>query len=373
MNEQLEYFVLQAQQAPPDSPERQQALVQLTQQILKARQVARPFQGCLMGIYQEIAEQAQAKLQQVLDQRVNSYNYYRNSPGQWAESLRQEVLQVVLSRSCLQQLALAAQQHEPRTHEHQYAISEVIQAIRFSGKLARTQLAPEIYQDAINQTLMWVCQNIQTYSPDRGDFMAWVNYRLDKIGQSTQQSQKDPYTQATQGKVIKVKYQLNALIQQLNPIGLRDWLSLYVRRLIPTLNIPVTVALMTIIHLSVRIQQAPTLANELLFEAAQDLIDLPPPLVYSEDLNEVDMPQEDASSLADILRQYIEKDPDQLLQKHMQGHPDLTLQTIILARLDGESWKSLSQRYRVKIPALSNFFQRSLASLAPQIRTNIQQ
>ncbi len=372
MNEQLEQFVLKAQQAPPHSQDRSDAIDQLAQQILKGRQVARPYQNQLPGIYQEIVEQAQILLRQQLEQRLDDYHSHRIPIRQWAEYLRNEVFQVVLSRSRLQQLAVEAQKHEPKTAIHQYAIRELIQAIRLSGKLARPQLAPEVYQDAVNQTLLWVCQNLRSYDSNRGEFMAWVNFRLDRIGRSTQQIQQDSYTQATQGKIIRTKYQLSRLIQQLKSTDLLNLLELYVKKLISDLSFPVIVALVTLLSLAVAIQQS-SMQDNLLYEVAQELVDLPPRLVQSEDLSAVEIAQDEKPSLIELLKQYIEEDPDELLQKSIKGHPQLTLQVIILARLEGASWTSLSQRHGVKIPTLSNFFQRSLVSLAPKIRAAIQQ
>ncbi|MBD1849132.1 hypothetical protein H6F87_03780 [Cyanobacteria bacterium FACHB-502] len=372
MEEQLEQLVRQVKQAPLDSMDRQQTITHLAQQILKARQVVRPFRGRLTGIYQEIAEQAQRYLQQLLEQRIDSYYDHRMSLGQWTRDLRSETFQAVLSRSSLQQLALAAKQHKPRTPGHQYAISQLIQAIQFSGKLARLQFTPDIYQDAVNQTLLWVCQNIHSYDADRGDFMSWVNYRLDKIGQLTQQAQQDPYTQAIQGKIIRTKHQLSALLRQLKATDLLDWLMLYARRLILDLNLSVIAAFVTLLNLSIAVQQSPDSKSGLLFRVAQELVDLPPPLVYSEDLSLTEISQEEPLSLADMLRQYVEEDQDHLLKKQIQGHPEPTLQTLILARLEGKSWHTLSQQYGIKVPTLSNFFQRSLTALAPKIREAIQ-
>ncbi|MCU0570776.1 MAG: hypothetical protein MUF49_29930 [Oculatellaceae cyanobacterium Prado106] len=317
-------------------------------------------------------EQAQIQLQQQLAQRIDGYHSHRIPIRQWVEHLRNEVFQAVLNRSRLQQLALEAQKHELKTAIHQYAIRELLQAIRLSGKLARSQLAPEVYQDAVNQTLLWVCQNLQAYDPNRGEFMSWVNFRLDRIGRSTEQAQQDSYTQATQGKIIRTKYQLSRLMQQLKSTNLLDLLKLYVKRLIPDLSFPIIVALVTLLSLAVIIQQS-SRQGDLLYEVAQELVDLPPRLIQSEDLNAVEIAQEEKPSLVDLLKQYVEDDPDKLLQKSIKGYPQLTLQVVILARLEGTSWTSLSQQYGVKIPTLSNFFQRSLISLAPKIRAAIQQ
>jgi hypothetical protein len=161
-------------------------------------------------------------------------------------------------------------------------------------------------------------------------------------------------------------------MQQLKSTNLLDLLKLYVKRLIPDLSFPIIVALATLLSLAVIIQQS-SRQGDLLYEVAQELVDLPPRLIQSEDLNAVEIAQEEKPSLVDLLKQYVEDDPDKLLQKSIKGYPQLTLQVVILARLEGTSWTSLSQQYGVKIPTLSNFFQRSLISLAPKIRAAIQQ
>ncbi|OWY64338.1 hypothetical protein B7486_47860 [cyanobacterium TDX16] len=86
----------------------------------------------------------------------------------------------------LQQLALTAQQHPPLTLERQRAIEQLVQAILRSGKLYRPQRGnfsshyEEIYQEAKQDLLLYICENIDKYDPKRGDVMTWCNFLLQR-------------------------------------------------------------------------------------------------------------------------------------------------------------------------------------------------
>ena len=79
------------------------------------------------------------------------------------------------------------------------------------------------------------------------------------------------------------------------------------------------------------------------------------------------------NSLSEQILEYLETDPHQLLQKHIRAHPEATFQFIVLKRLEGISWQELSNTLNIGIPALSNFFQRNLQKIAPEIRKYIQE
>lgn len=88
----------------------------------------------------------------------------------------------------LNQLATEAQQHPPRSYERRKALSLLVDKILNSGRLAFPQkrtfpLHRSIYEDlrneAINHTLMEICQKIDRYNPDQ-DVMAWCNFLLSK-------------------------------------------------------------------------------------------------------------------------------------------------------------------------------------------------
>ena len=86
----------------------------------------------------------------------------------------------------LQNLALTAQQHPPLTPERQMAIGQLVQAILSSGKLYRPQRSnfpshyEEIYQEAQQDLLLYICENIDKYEPERGDLIAWCNVLLQR-------------------------------------------------------------------------------------------------------------------------------------------------------------------------------------------------
>ena len=84
----------------------------------------------------------------------------------------------------LKQLALVAQQHPPLTHGRQLALRQLVNGILQSGRLCRPQqgqysgVYQDIYDEALQELLLFVCQNIDKYDPERGSVMAWVNTLL---------------------------------------------------------------------------------------------------------------------------------------------------------------------------------------------------
>jgi DNA-directed RNA polymerase specialized sigma24 family protein len=86
----------------------------------------------------------------------------------------------------LNQLAREAKQHPPRSYERRVALNKLVEGILLSGKLShacqhRCPYPPDIrndlYDEALNQTFLEICQKIENYDPDR-DVMAWCNYIL---------------------------------------------------------------------------------------------------------------------------------------------------------------------------------------------------
>ncbi len=68
--------------------------------------------------------------------------------------------------------------------------------------------------------------------------------------------------------------------------------------------------------------------------------------------------------MLEIVRSWAEADPDgQLRSTHIQGHPQVNCQTLILKRLPPEeSWKDLAQEFGVSVSTLSSFYQRQCIS-----------
>ncbi|HBB33903.1 MAG TPA: hypothetical protein DDZ80_08810 [Cyanobacteria bacterium UBA8803] len=380
MDELIEQLVLQVQQCWHDTEERQKALRELADGILRSRPIARPIKGQpLSGVYLDIFQAIQQQLQQDIDQAIDRYNPRRIPVPEWANGLRSSALQKVLDNSYLTQLALEAQRHKPQTQQGQYAIGELLNAIRLSGKLAhKSQAAADAYEDAVSRTLLWVCQNIHTYNPSKGKFMAWVNYRLDMILKEIHQEYKDPFIQSIEARIIRQKYHLTALIKRTRAADLLAWLRLQLKGLISDIVVSANVifSLVVLLFLSQFIAQNPTLGDALLFQISQQSMPVSSrKQELSQESNTLeDIPQpEEKPFLSEMVRQYIEEDPARLFQKHIREHPQATFQAIALARINGKTWKEMSEYFGVGIPALNNFFQRRLKEVAPEIRKYIQE
>lgn len=83
----------------------------------------------------------------------------------------------------LKQLAKIAQQHPPLSRERQRALTKLVNGIMQSGKLfhpLRSQFSAAIYQEisqeAHQELLLYICENIDKYAPERGSVMTWVNF-----------------------------------------------------------------------------------------------------------------------------------------------------------------------------------------------------
>lgn len=380
MDELLKPLIFQVQQTPGETEERQRAIAKLVTQILRSRQIPRPLRGQpLSGIYLDIYQAVQQQLQLDIEPAINRYNPQRIPVKDWANGLRDSAFQKILTNDNLTQLALEAQQHKPQTQQGQHALRELLSAIRLSRKLARpSQYSADVYDDAVTRTLLWVCQNLNAYNPDKGKFMAWVNYRLDMILRDIKQDYKDPFIQSIEGKIIRKKYQLKTIIKRTKVSDLKTWLTLEIKGLIQDVYLSQSVSFIgaVLLGLSQLVAQNPTLGDSLLFEISKESLPFSSRLQEftgeSKTLEDIAQPDE-KPFLSETVRQYIEDDPAKLFQKHIREHPQATFQAIALARLDGKSWKEMSESWGVGIAALNNFFQRRLKELAPEIRRYVQE
>ena len=86
----------------------------------------------------------------------------------------------------LKQLAISAQQHPPLTQGRQLALRKLVNGIVQSGRLGRPQRGQfsgsyeDIYNEAVQELLLYICQNVEKYDPERGSVMAWVNVLLER-------------------------------------------------------------------------------------------------------------------------------------------------------------------------------------------------
>ncbi len=375
MDERLKQLVFQVQQYPHESEERQDALIKLVAQMLRSRQICRPSnEQPLSGIYLKIFQDVQRQLIHDVGQVIDSYNSQRIPIRAWASSLRDSAFKKVLDNSHLTSLALEVQRHKPRSQEWQYGLRELLNAIQLSGKLLQqNQFTAEVYEDAVAKTWIWICQNINTYNPQKGKFTAWVNYRLDVILREIKQEYKDPFIQSLEGQVIRKKYQLTALIIRTKEVDFKSWLTLKLKRVIldSPLNLQIFNLLTVLFLLSELIKKDPHRGNSLLFELAKEFILLPYEITEESRILENFAQPKEKPFLSETVRQYIEDDSVKLFKKHIREHPQVTFQAIALARLDGRTWKELSESFGIKMSTLNNFFERCLREFAPKIRTYV--
>lgn len=167
--------------------------------ILRSRPLCRQFNGKpLEGVYQEIYEQARSnifkKLQQYLGD-LNSKKKYQQSNSQtkfnlaYLFTLPKEIFPQLLDDTQLKRMGLAAQKSPANSELRTYTLTELVKAIKLSGRLGRphsskfsASLYSTLYEEALSETFSYVCLNIDLYDPERGNrkFMNWVNFRLDK-------------------------------------------------------------------------------------------------------------------------------------------------------------------------------------------------
>ncbi|OKH39615.1 hypothetical protein NIES2119_04890 [[Phormidium ambiguum] IAM M-71] len=190
MDERLMQLVTEVQQHAPQTEEWQFALTRLVDEMLRSRTICRhlPNQP-LFGIYQVIYEQIRQQLLQQVGELINQYKLQPKTVRKWANGLRSQAIKSILDDAHLKQLALTAQHYSFHSELRQYALGELVEAIRLSGRLChphREEFTPRFYEllydEAVNETLSYICQKIDKYDPERGDkkFMNWVNFRLDR-------------------------------------------------------------------------------------------------------------------------------------------------------------------------------------------------
>lgn len=195
----------------------------------------------------------------------------------------------------LKQLALLAQQHSPLTQKRQVALGQLVQAILHSGRLCRPQLGKfasryeEIYEEARQELLLYICRNIDKYDLERGEVITWCNVLLER------------------------RFFREAILKVLGKPEI----------------------------------QKMTLA---------DLDNLPSPL-------------EEAPVITEIIDEYITLDPEDLFKNtYIRNHPEASFQALAKQRLEGKSWKNISEKFELKIPTISQFYYRCLKKFAPTLK-----
>jgi hypothetical protein len=193
-----------------------------------------------------------------------------------------------------------------------------------------------------------------------------------------QQEYKDPFIQSIEGRIIRRKYQLKSIIKATKEADMKISLTFIIKgSMLDNASILNVILILTVLLLlSQLIAQNPTLGDSLLFEISKKSLPFSSRLHEttgeSRTLENIPQPQE-KPFLSETVRQYIEDDPAKLFQKSIREHSQATFQVIALARIDGKTWKQMSESLGIGIPTLNNFFQRCLRELAPEIRKYVQE
>lgn len=97
--------------------------------------------------------------------------------------------------------------------------------------------------------------------------------------------------------------------------------------------------------------------------------------VTLEDLDRKIVPDAQAQlnpSLSDDVKAYIDADPDGVFEvTHVEGYPDANFKRIALMRLEGYSWRELSEYFSVPSSSLSSLHGRSIKKFASRIREDL--
>jgi len=181
-----------------DLEQRESAIELVAVTILRSRPLCRQFNGMpLQGVYREIYNQAKENLQNHLSKylaidgiKSPTVDQIKQIQPAYLYTLQKQIFKNILDDTQLKKMGLTAQNYSVNSELRSYALTELIKAIKLSGRLCRphvykfsASLYQILYEEALAETLAYVCLNIDLYDPDRGKgkFMNWVNFKLDKL------------------------------------------------------------------------------------------------------------------------------------------------------------------------------------------------
>ena len=351
---------------------------QLIDQVMRSRLFCRPRRkGSLPTIQRKLLQATRQELSSELEGRFACGRQRSSELGNFelnqVKLLRDRAFKNLLNGDNLEELALVAQSHSCATPvEQRYALGELINALKLSGKLrCRGHYSEAIYEDAVQQTLCWVALNIESFNPKQGRFLPWVNYRLDKMLQQVYTESLDPFLQSQRAQVLRCKYQLTEILSQASQWSLASWLTFIAKGI--SISHEVTVWLILLWQLAQWRRSNRSYADSLFQELAQASLSL----VQRVDgetvaLDSLAQPEEEPS-LSEQVKAYIQSDPEGLCQKHIRNCREATFQKLCWARLEGQSWPEIAASFGLTVTGVKKFFLRYLRKIAPEIKRYIQQ
>ena len=190
-DELIKQLLIEAQQTKNLLVQHNLVLGRIVDTILLMRPICRQFNGQPLDVvYQELYDLIEKQLLQEVSKELTQRNINNLVVSQWSKRIQDRVFKQVLDDEQLKKLGLAAQKHPPQSALRSHALTELIRAIQLSGRLCHphkerfsAQFYQLLYEEAMIETLTYVCLNIDKYDPNRGNkkFMNWVNFRLDKL------------------------------------------------------------------------------------------------------------------------------------------------------------------------------------------------
>lgn len=307
---QLKQLIDRVQQYPTHSQEKQQVIAELAEAITRSHRFCRPSK-LFPIVVQKISLDLHKQVLHDISQNIDSYNPQRIPIREWANSLRDQGLKTILSDndSIINQIAQEAKNAAPDSSQRRLALNLLVEAIQIADKFGRPQglfsfppgLYEYIYNEAIQETVLYICQNIDKYDPSRGDLMGWVNFLLPRRFSDV----RDKYMK--QGITKSPKIVRNKTDDQQSGLKI------------------------------------------VFLDNAENL--------------EIFWQKEKAVSKSQQLRDFLESDPDSLFRNaHITGRPDVNFQVVALEKVWGDkTWKSLADKWQIdSIQTLSSFFNRCL-------------
>jgi hypothetical protein len=250
------------------------------------------------------------------------------------------------------------------------ALDRLLVALKDSGRLrGRGQYPVDVYEDAVNRTLCWVALHIDRYDERQGRFLAWVNYRLNVLLKEAYAETLEPLVRAEYGQIIRRKYQLTAIATQVDRIGLDFWLRLGLKGI--DLDPLMMVWLSVLCQLSRLRSVDRTVADGVFLKLARMSLS-PLRQVDGEAIAYENLAQpEDKPYLSELVREYLESDPELLSRLHVRDCRSATLKAILIARLEDRSWQEIADSFSLTVAAVKNFFSRQMKTVAPLIGQEI--
>ncbi len=206
-------------------------LQDMVELILHSRPICRQYNGQpLFGVYLEIYQQAKSKLLEQTSQKIEQSNLI---DSQWLYLKQTQIFKLILDDATLKKLALVAKSAPANSGFRSYALRELVKAIQLSQRLIRMRyqyLTSEfdklIYEEAVVETLAYVCTKIDLYDPERGNkrFMNWVNFKLEKTLLKCRQEFQNP-------QIIKISsiLDLENIAHKQNSPALSDLIYQYIQ------------------------------------------------------------------------------------------------------------------------------------------------